>query len=105
LDDHVRNHYWSEIRRVTKPGGLIYSSVFAKDDKYYNSIGIKTAGYIDVVTDPNNGINKRLYSENEIKEILCKYFQILYFMKFQFSDIVLGRSFRRSLYVALTEKI
>ena len=37
--DHT--HYWSELSRVTRPGGHIFSSVFASDDEYYSKLAKK----------------------------------------------------------------
>jgi SAM-dependent methyltransferase len=96
-DDERIHHYWSEIRRVTRLGGLIYSSVFAEDDAYY----CEFAHDHNIATDPNNGITKKLYSEREIRTVLCRYFSLRYFVKFEFADVVLGKTFTRRLYVLL----
>lgn len=102
-DDDMRHHYCSEISRVTKPRGLVYSAVFAHDDEYYKHVADGSDQSDGIVTDPNNGITKRLYAEAEIKYFLGQYFSLRYFVKFQFPDVVLGQVFRRSLFVTLLE--
>jgi SAM-dependent methyltransferase len=100
IDDESIRHYWSQVRRVTRTGGLIYSCVFAEDDGYYREFARED----DIVIDPNNRIAKKLYREKEIKAILCRYFSLRYFAKFEFTDVVLDRHFIRRLYVLLLER-
>ena len=113
LDSYVSCHftdstpfsaYWSELARVTRAGGYIFSSAFAQDDEYYQRLLGDRWAALSLVTDPTNCITKRLYSEDEFRSLFRKPLSILYFIKFQFSDIVLGRNFRRSLFVALLRK-
>lgn len=97
IDDAFRLNYRKELHRVTKPGGMVFSSVFSFEDEYYKEILEKNGGKSNIVTDPNNGITKRLYTEQEIKDFFSVDFDILYFIKFEFSDIVLGDTYRRSV--------
>lgn len=97
IDDAFRQNYRKELHRVTKPGGIVFSSVFSFEDEYYKEILEKNGGKHNIVTDPNNGITKRLYTEREIKDFFSVDFEVLYFTKFEFSDIVLGNTYRRSI--------
>jgi SAM-dependent methyltransferase len=100
---HFKN-YWSELSRVTRPGGHIFSTMLANDDEYYSAIARGRRDGVSSVTDPINGITKQLYSEGEFVSLFSEPLSIQYFLKFQFSDVVLGRSVRRSLLVALLTK-
>jgi SAM-dependent methyltransferase len=97
LDDEFRRNYRKELHRVTKPGGIVFSSIFSFEDEYYKEILEKGGGKHNIVTDPNNGITKRLYTEDEIKEFFSVYFEVLHLVKFEFSDVVLGKTYRRSV--------
>jgi SAM-dependent methyltransferase len=103
--DQTQFHaYWTELTRITKPGGFIFSSVFSNDDEYYKIIAAHSGKHSPVVTDPINGISKRLYREGEIKSSFPTILKLYYFLKFQFHDIVLGRDYTRSLYIAILQK-
>lgn len=113
LDSYVSCHftensqvtrYWTELARVTRVGGLVFSSVFSPDDEYYHSIPRSSRSNSRLVTDPTNGITKRLYEESEFKAVFPTSLLITYFVKFQFWDNVLGNNYLRSLYVALLTK-
>jgi SAM-dependent methyltransferase len=106
LDSYVSCHflestqierYFNEIRRVTTPHGTIYSSSFSVEDEYYQVAAVPADSEPRVVIDPNNGIAKRLYTEDEIKILFSRYFKFEYFFKFEFSDVVLGRDYRRAV--------
>lgn len=103
-DDGFRQSYRKELHRVTKPGGIIFSSVFSFEDEYYKEILERAEDKSNIVTDPNNGITKRLYTEQEIKDFFSIDFEVLYFIKFEFSDIVLGKPYRRSVLALALKK-
>src|SRR5262249_27837459 len=100
-DESLRLHYRDEIVRVLRPGGLLFSSVFSPEDAYY-------AQFADWETklalDPNNGITKRLYAESEIKSFFSARLTLLYFTKFEFEDVVLGRPYWRSVLICILRK-
>lgn len=98
VDDAFRENYRRQLRRVTKPNGVVFSSTFSFEDEYYREILAKGGGKRNIVTDPNNGITKRLYTEQEIKEFFSVDFELTYFVNFEFSDVVLGESYRRSIF-------
>jgi hypothetical protein len=77
--------------------------VFSIEDEYYARFSSDNADAI-VVLDPINGIWKRLYSEEEIKQLLRHHFALMYFAKFEFSDVVLGKSYRRVLFTSVLRK-
>jgi SAM-dependent methyltransferase len=113
LDSYVSCHfaqdvsfrrYWREITRVTRRRGYIFSSFFSTDDEYYQGLLRDKASRYQLVIDPNNGITKRIYDEEEFKSIFSSPLSIVYFTKFQFTDRVLGRDYRRSLLVVLLQK-
>lgn len=96
-DDRFKREYKEELYRVTKPTGIVLSTLFSVEDEYYRAASQKGFGHANVVTDPNNGITKQLYTESEIKEFFSTSFTILYFVKLEFVDIVLGQPYRRSI--------
>lgn len=104
IDDEFRGKYRKELHRVTKPGGIVFSSVFSFEDEYYKEIQENGEGNGSLVTDPNNGITKRLYTEREIKDFFSVDFEVLYFVKFEFSDMVLGNSYHRSILALVLRK-
>jgi SAM-dependent methyltransferase len=112
LDSYVSCHfidpsafmmYWREIARVTRSGGYVFSSVFATDDQYYQTL-LAGCENDTVIVDPTNGVAKRLYRAVEFKNVLPSQFSITYFWNFQFIDQVMGRDFLRSLFVVLLKK-
>ena len=104
IDDGFRIAYRQELNRVTKPGGIVFSSLFSFEDEYYKEIRENGGGHGNLVKDPNNGITKRLYTEREIKDFFSVDFRILYFVKFEFSDMVLGSNYRRSIFALVLKK-
>ncbi len=104
VDPEIKTRYRAELKRVVKTGGFVFSSVFSTDDEYYLHVAKRTGTAGKIVTDPTNQITKCLYSETEIKEFFSGEFTILYFVKFQFRDFVLGNTYLRSLFVLLLTK-
>jgi SAM-dependent methyltransferase len=104
LERSSQETYREELRRVLRPGGLLYSSVFCVDDAYYAEMLPSSSGNRRIVRDPRNGIQKFLYTEDEFRKFFSECFRIRYYTKFQFDDIVLGRVYRRSILTLLLEK-
>jgi SAM-dependent methyltransferase len=98
VEDDFREDYRRELHRVTKPGGFVFSSVFSFEDEYYRDIRATKPHTDNLVTDPHNGITKRLYTEGEIREFFSVAFEVKYFAKFEFTDVVLGQQYRRSIF-------
>jgi SAM-dependent methyltransferase len=103
LDKKTFNSYWEELSRVTRPGGLIFSSMFCGDDEFYARLKSPAFGHAQA-TDPANSITKVLYSEDQFKLLFSPPLAIKYFLKFQFTDTVLHNQYLRSLLVAVLEK-
>lgn len=114
LDSYVSCHflenvnflkYWHELSRVVRKDGYIFTSMFATDDEYL--AGIKDPEQFDgyrIVTDPRNGITKRVLDETQFETLFPKPLEMRYLLKFQFSDMVVGEIFRRSLLIAILQK-
>ncbi len=103
-DNHLKQHYRKELQRVMKPGGIVFSSGFSVEDGYYRPMIDNMAGNSTIIVDPNNGIKKQLYTEEEIKSFFSVDFDILYFVKLEFDDVVLGRNYWRSILVLILKK-
>ena len=103
LSEKICRHYWHDMARVTKNGGHILSIVFSTEDEYYSEL-LKDSPDGSLVYDPANGIWKWLYTEAQIKAFFCSFFELRYFAKFEFSDVVLGKSYRRVLLTSVLRK-
>jgi SAM-dependent methyltransferase len=104
LEQKKQIEYRNELHRVLQPSGLLYSSVFCTDDAYYQELADNGSLARPVVQDPHNGVRKYLYTEEGFKEFFSECFRIIYFSKFQFDDVVAGRTFRRSILSLILEK-
>jgi SAM-dependent methyltransferase len=89
--------YLSEIRRVLKPGGIVYSAHFSTSDSYYDTVGVRDSICDKLVIDPNNGLHKRLYDMDELSQLLGGYFRIEAKVDYRFDDICLGHKYERSV--------
>jgi SAM-dependent methyltransferase len=105
VEQHGFEQYWKELTRITRPSGLIFSSMFSTDDEYYAMLAMRNRSSYPLVTDPANNITKRIYDEREFKSLFAPPLSIVNFIKFQFSDNVLGQDYRRSLFVALLRRL
>lgn len=103
-DRRLKQKYRKELRRVTKPGGIVFVSLFSVEDGYYRRMIGNVDGKDTIVVDPNNGIRKQLYTDEEIKAFFSRGFKLLYFVKFEFDDIMLGQTYHRSIPVLVLKK-
>ncbi len=104
-DDRLAEYYPSELGRIIRPGGMVLSFSFSKQDEYYRSMRFgESANRNSIVVDPRNGIKKRLYTPGEIKAVFGKHFKTVYFAEFQFDDAVLDRRYTRDILVLALEK-
>lgn len=106
LDSYVLCHYScgefisryvSEMRRVLKPGGIVFSAFFSDQDSYYREVGQCICPETRYVRDPNNGLCKRLYRPEELKSMFSSFFDVSAEVDYRFIDICLGRKFERSI--------
>lgn len=103
LSDDVLRSFWTDMARVTKQNGHLLSVTFSTEDEYYAKL-LMAGPYGSLICDPVNGIWKRLYKEEEIKVFLSRWFELKYFVRFEFSDVVLGKSYRRVVFVSVLSK-
>ncbi len=104
LRNDIWEHFWSEMGRITKPGGHLLSIVFSLEDEYYRQL-LKDSPDGSLVCDPANGIWKRLYSEQEIRKLFVRKFDLEYFAKFEFSDEVFNNAYRRVVFTSVLRKL
>ena len=97
LTDSEHREYLELISRMVKPDGRVISVVFSNDDEYYQAMPRVEPSFVE---DPINGIAKRLFTEIEIKSIY-DHLDLEYFLKFEFDDVVLGKTFRRRIYTSI----
>jgi len=96
IDTGLKQHYLSELARTLKPSGFLFSTQFSVDDEYYRTL--TRGGHFNrrkVVIDPNNGVTKALYTEEQAKELFSELFSLVHFVRFEFDDVVLGETYRR----------
>ena len=99
LDKALATAFWTEMGRVARPDGRLMSIAFSTDDSYYAQF--RSGNGDKIVSDPTNRISKRLYEEMELKDFFCRLFRIEYFTKFEFEDLVHGRSFKRVVFTSV----
>jgi SAM-dependent methyltransferase len=103
LRNDIWEQFWSEMGRITKPGGHLLSIVFSLEDEYYRQL-LKDSPDGSLVCDPANGIWKRLYSDQEIRKLLVRKFDLEYFAKFEFSDEVFNNAYQRVVFTSVLRK-
>jgi|GEM_PF-1747360 len=112
LDSYVLCHYSdngfianhrNEMARVVKPSGFVFSAFFSLDDEYYQKVGEIFDPTCNLVRDPNNRINKRLYSASELKALFSERFNIKAFVDLRFEDVCLGQTYERSIFGLLLQ--
>jgi ubiquinone/menaquinone biosynthesis C-methylase UbiE len=99
LDDDLASSFWMEMNRVVRTDGRLVSIAFSVDDSYYAQYPSRNGHKI--VSDPTNGISKRLYQEGELKDFFSRFFRIEYFAKFEFADIVHEKVFNRVVFTSV----
>lgn len=104
LDDALIQHYWSEMHRVTRKAGLVFSSLFSVEDEYYRELAQEPLVAGSTVVDPRNGIAKQLFTLESARRLYSDFFKVKYLVQFEFDDHVVGRDFRRSVIATLMEK-
>jgi SAM-dependent methyltransferase len=102
LDNALATTFWREMSRVVRSDGYLMSIAFSTDDSYYAQLRSKDKS--EIVFDPTNRISKRLYEETELKEFFSRLFQIEYFTKFEFEDLVHGKSFKRVVFISILRR-
>jgi SAM-dependent methyltransferase len=95
--------FWEDMARLVRASGRLLSIVFSPEDEYYARF-LKNSPDGSLVYDPANGIWKRLYTERNIKSFFGPFFEIAYFAKFEFPDLVLGRAYRRVVLTSILRK-
>lgn len=95
--------FWKDMARLIRGSGHLLSIVFSADDEYYARF-LKYSPNGSLVRDPANGIWKRLYTESELKLFFSVFFEIGYFARFEFSDLVLGSVYRRVVLTSVLRK-
>lgn len=98
LEQTLADSFWKEMSRIVRSDGHLISISFSVEDSYYEQFRPRKE---KIVTDPSNGISKRLYEEKELKDFFSHLFRIEYFTKFEFPDEVHGRTFTRSVFVSI----
>jgi SAM-dependent methyltransferase len=105
LDSYVSCHihepeslqsYLSELLSLTAASGHLLSLQFGSDDEFYASHIVRRRPLLG--HDPFNGVVKRLYGANELRDILTGVGRVEYGMNLQFADKVRGVSYLRSIF-------
>jgi len=104
LGNAIWEHFWSEMDRITKPRGQLLSIAFSLEDEYYRRF-LKDSPDGSLVCDPANGIWKRLYSDQQMRNLFKQRFELEYFGKFEFSDSVFNTPYRRVVFTSVLRKL
>jgi len=103
LSETERTLYATEMRRVLKPGGVLFSSVMSVDDDYYGPL-LGDDPENRIVVDPKNYIKKQLFTDEEVKNLFSSNLDLVYFVKLEFEDIVLGKPYWRGVFASIWRK-
>jgi SAM-dependent methyltransferase len=104
LDADLREHFVSEIGRVLGDRGQLFSTQFSTEDEYYRALITNLHAVDPIVVDPRNGIAKQLYARTTAQTIFATLGDLPYFAQFDFTDFVIERNYRRSVFALLLEK-
>jgi SAM-dependent methyltransferase len=96
ISTEERHRYLNDVLRLLKPDGYAVFALFSLDDEYYSRFLPQSGDR--AVDDPANHIISRLYSKQELLELLSMFCKP-YFITFEFDDIMQGISFRRVIYI------
>jgi SAM-dependent methyltransferase len=105
LDPNLGLRFWHEAERLIDSNGQLFSIVFSPEDAYYAQFVLQEHNDQIIVTDPSNGVSKRLYSEKQIKHYFEQMFRYQFFSKFEFFDMVHGQRFKRVVFVSVLKKL
>jgi cyclopropane fatty-acyl-phospholipid synthase-like methyltransferase len=105
LDSNLGLRFWREAERLINSNGQLFSIVFSPEDAYYAQFAPQEHDDQLIITDPSNGVSKRLYSEEQIKHYFERIFRYQFFSKFEFFDIVHGQQFKRVVLVSVLKKL
>jgi len=89
-----RQKYQRSLRVLTRGGGNLIVSVFPPEDGYYGPMP-RVSTTEPVVTDTDNGISKRLYTERELEEYFSPDFRVVYATTLRFEDLVKSKTYLR----------
>jgi SAM-dependent methyltransferase len=98
LEESLSDSFWREMGRIVRPDGFLMSISFSVEDSYYHQFRSKDE---KIVTDPSNGVSKRLYEEGELKRFFARLFRVEYFAKFEFPDVVHEQTYIRVVFVSI----
>lgn len=105
LDPDLGLRFWHEAERLINRDGQLFSIVFSPEDAYYAQFVPQEHNDQIIVTDPSNGVSKRLYGEEQIKHYFEQLFRYKFFSKFEFFDIVHGQNFKRVVFISVLKKL
>lgn len=98
LESDRRDRYWKELRRVLKRDGYALAAFFSTGDEYYRRlIDRMQIGDGVAVTDPINGIAKRLYTAEELRTTFKPLFSEVEVHEVCFEDTVQGKRYLRRI--------
>lgn len=105
LDSYVMCHFVNTASRdrlialfrdAIQPNGLVLSVVLGDEDEYYTRVGVEKEP--SVVTDPANGITKRLYDCKGLADCYeSAGFVTDHLFDVRFQDVVMGTAYQRHI--------
>lgn len=101
LEEQERNMYFRELSRVADKSAFLIFVSFLIDDEYYSQLVYQKNKNVWTIIDPNNKIQKNLYTESGIKNLFMKHFKLIHLIKHEFTDLVLGKKYNRSIFTLI----
>jgi SAM-dependent methyltransferase len=100
LSFQARNDYLDGLRRLLRPGGVLYTSCVGADDEYYKVRATRSAAAEMIATDPLNGVTKFLQPRVAFGAHLSEFALVKAVTTERFLDAVGGSMFRREVLAA-----
>ena len=102
LHEHERVHYLESLLTRVRPGGYLYTACMGKGDTYYRKHHVAETD--PLVTDPLNGITKRLQSRTTFFASAQSLASGAVTVTERFVDVVDGAPYDREVVAALLRR-
>jgi 2-amino-4-hydroxy-6-hydroxymethyldihydropteridine diphosphokinase len=99
-----RRHFIKELLRVLSEDGLFVLECYDAHDEYYGKILGSSGGESGIVTDPNNKMCFKIYSESELQALFGPYFRILHREDASWLSVKYNRRYRRRSTIRVFQK-
>ncbi|MEJ2110427.1 MAG: 2-amino-4-hydroxy-6-hydroxymethyldihydropteridine diphosphokinase, partial [Acidobacteriota bacterium] len=82
-----QNHFIGELIRTLSAQGFLVLECYNSDDGYYGELLKRSGRKSGIVTDPNNKMRFRIYSDREIMELFSPYFKLIHYQRAEWESV------------------